>query len=297
MKSPAHANSFCATVLAAVLAGLVGIAVPDTGSAQSATTSGAQVIVARAGNACFSDMVRVTGFVVPRKEAQLGVDGEGARVAELLVREGDSVTENQDLIRLTGAGGTRTLKAPAAGMVTQIATMAGAPASPQAGPLLKLAVGGELELDVEVPGIHAAKLSPGATARISRDDAPDLVGRVRRVAPQIDRVTQLGHIRVSFTNTPSLKVGMFARATIDARRSCGVSIPRTAVDRLAVQVVKGNIVETRKVRLGLVSDDAIEILEGLREGELVVADAGTSLHDGDQVKPILTDDADRARGR
>ena len=160
-----------------------------------------------------------------------------------------------------------------------------------------LAVDGELELDVEVPGIHAAKLSPGATARISRDDAPDLVGRVRQVSPQIDRVTQLGHVRVSFTNTPSLKVGMFARATIDAKRSCGVSIPRTAVDRLTVQVVKGNVVETRKVRVGLVSDNAIEILEGLREGEVVVADAGTSLHDGDQVKPMFAEESDRARGR
>jgi multidrug efflux pump subunit AcrA (membrane-fusion protein) len=274
------------------------VALPQLALAQTAApTAGAQVIVARASNACFSDMVRVTGFVVPRKEAQLGVDGEGGKVADVLVREGDNVTENQDLIRLTGAGGNRTLKAPAAGTVTQIATLAGAPASPQAGPLLKLAVGGELELDVEVPGIHAAKLSPGATARISRDDAPDLVGRVRQVSPQIDRVTQLGHVRVSFTNTPSLKVGMFARATIDAKRSCGVSIPRAAVDRLAVQVVKGNIVETRKVRVGLVSDNAIEIVEGLREGEVVVADAGTSLHDGDQVKPTFAEESDRARGR
>jgi multidrug efflux pump subunit AcrA (membrane-fusion protein) len=295
MKAFALLASPTTTVVSAML---LVIGVPQVALAQTAaSTSGAQVIVARAGNACFSDMVRITGFVVPRKEAQLGVDSEGARVADVLVREGDSVTENQDLIRLTGAGGNRTLKAPAAGMVTQIAIIAGAPASPQAGPLLKLAVGGELELDVEVPGIHATKLSPGATARISRDDAPDLVGRVRQVSPQIDRVTQLGHVRVSFTNTPSLKVGMFARATIDARRSCGVSIPRTAVDRLAVQVVKGNIVETRKVRVGLVSDNAIEIVEGLREGEVVVADAGTSLHDGDQVKPTFAEESDRARGR
>jgi len=295
MKPPALLAPPIATVAWAML--LVAT-VPQLARAQiAAPTTGAQVIVARAGNACFSDMVRVTGFVVPRKEAQLGVDGEGGKVTDVLVREGDSVTENQDLIRLTGAGGNRTLKAPVAGMVTQIATIAGAPASPQAGPLLRLAVGGELELDVEVPGIHAAKLSPGATARISRDDAPDLVGRVRQVSPQIDRVTQLGHVRVSFTNTPSLKVGMFARATIDAKRSCGVSIPRAAVDHLAVQVVKGNVVETRKVRVGLVSDNAIEIIEGLREGEVVVADAGTSLHDGDQVKPTFAEESDRARGR
>ena len=133
--------------------------------------------------------------------------------------------------------------------------------------------------------------------RISRDDAPDLSGRVRLVGPEIDRANQLGHIRISLTNNPSLKVGMFARASIDAKRSCGVAIPRTAIDHLTVQVVKGNTVETRNVRVGLVSDTSIEILEGLDVGEIVVADAGSSLHDGDRVKTMFAEDLDRTRVR
>jgi multidrug efflux pump subunit AcrA (membrane-fusion protein) len=126
---------------------------------------------------------------------------------------------------------------------------------------------------------------------------PDIVGRVRLVSPQIDRSSQLGHVRISLANTPSLKVGMLARANIDARRSCGVAIPRTAIDHLTVQVVKGNTIETRKVRVGLVSDSSTEILEGLEVGEIVVADAGSSLHDGDQVKTMFAEDLDRTRVR
>jgi multidrug efflux pump subunit AcrA (membrane-fusion protein) len=137
------------------------------------------------------------------------------------------------------------------------------------------------------------KLNPGATARISRDDAPDVAGRVRLVSPQIDRTTQLGHVRISLINNPSLRVGMFARASIDAKRSCNVAVPRTAIDHLTVQVVKGNTVETRKVRVGLVSDTNTEILEGLDVGETVVADAGSSLHDGDQVQTMFPDELDR----
>ena len=34
--------------------------------------------------------------------------------------------------------------------------------------------------------------------------------------------------------------------SIDAKRSCGVAVPRTAIDRLTLQVVKGNTVETRQ---------------------------------------------------
>ena len=98
--------------------------------------------------------------------------------------------------------------------------------------MFRISVNNEIELDAEVPSIHLLKLNPGATVRISRDDAPDLVGKVRQISPQIDRATQLGHVRISLTNNPSLKVGMFARANIDAKRSCGVAVPRTAIDRL-----------------------------------------------------------------
>jgi multidrug efflux pump subunit AcrA (membrane-fusion protein) len=268
----------------------------------------ALVVVAKSTNACFSDLVRVTGFVVPRREAVVGPDQEGSKVTDLFVREGDTVGDNQELARLSappqqpGAAarpnqGPISLRAPAAGLVTEVKTIVGAPASPQAGPMFRIAVNNELELDAQVPAVHMLKLNPGATVRISRDDAPDLTGRVRLVGPEIDRASQLGHIRISLTNNPSLKVGMFARASIDAKRSCGVAIPRTAIDHLTVQVVKGNTVETRNVRVGLVSDTSIEILEGLDVGEIVVADAGSSLHDGDQIKTMFAEDLDRTRVR
>ena len=270
------------------------------------TPGQALVVVTKSTNACFSDLVRVTGFVVPRREAVVGADQEGSKVTDLFVREGDTGTEKQEHARVCpppqlpgGPPGAPkpsapiSLRAPAAGLVTEVRTIVGAPASPQAGPMFRIAVNNEVELDAEVPSVHLPKLNPGATARISRDNAPDVIGRVRLVSPQIDRSTQLGRVRISLTNNPSLKVGMFARASIDAKRSCGVAVPHTAIDHLTVQVIKGNTVETRKVRVGLVSDTSTEILEGLDVGEIVVADAGSSLHDGDQVKTMFADELDR----
>jgi len=271
------------------------------------TPGQALVIVTKSTNACFSDMVRVTGFIVPRREAQIGVDQEGSRVTDLFVKEGDTVTENQELARLTappqipgapaGRPGPVSLRAPAAGLVTEVRTAVGAPASPQAGPMFRISVNNEIEVEAEVPSVHLLKLNPGATVRISRDDAPDVVGKVRQISPQIDRTTQLGKVRISLNNNPSLKIGMFARANIDAKRSCGVAVPRTAIDRLTLKVVKGNIIETRRVRVGLTSETSTEILEGLDVGETVVADAGTSLHDGDQVKTMFADELERTRAR
>jgi multidrug efflux pump subunit AcrA (membrane-fusion protein) len=272
------------------------------------TPNNAMVIVTKSTNACFSDLVRVTGFIVPRREAVVGVEQEGSKVSELLVREGDTVADNQELARLTpppaqaaAPAGSRpaptSLRAPAAGLVTQVNTIVGAPASPQAGPMFRIAVNNEIDMDAEIPAVHMLKLNPGATVRISRDNGPDIVGRVRLVSPQIDRSSQLGHVRITLTSNPSLKIGMFAQASIDAKRSCGVAVPRTAIDHLTVQVVKGNTVEMRKVRVGLVSDTSTEILEGLEVGEVVVADAGSSLHDGDKIKTMFAEELDRTRVR
>ncbi|HTB03868.1 MAG TPA: efflux RND transporter periplasmic adaptor subunit [Bradyrhizobium sp.] len=275
------------------------------------TQTDALVIVTKAVDACFSDVVRGTGYVVPRREAVVGVDQEGSKVSDVLVREGDMVRDDQELARLTpppqqqqqgGGGGNNrpasptSLRAPAPGLVTEVRTVAGAPASPQAGPMFRIAVNNELELDAEVPAFNLLKLNAGANVRISRDSAPDILGRVRLVSPQIDRATQLGHVRITLTGTAQLKPGMFARVHIDAKRSCGVAVLRSAIDHLTVQVVNGNTVETRKVRVGLVQDNMTEILEGLRVGETVVADAGSSLHDGDQIKTMFADD-DRTRVR
>jgi multidrug efflux pump subunit AcrA (membrane-fusion protein) len=270
---------------------------------EKTTTNNALVVVTKSTNACFSDLVRVTGFAVPRREAVVSADQEGSKVADVLVREGETVAENQELVRLTppptgnSARPPVSLRAPAAGLVTQVNTIVGAPASPQAGPMFRIAVNNEIDLDAEVPAVHMMKLSPGATVRISRDNGPDIVGRLRLVVPQIDRNTQLGHVRITLTGNPAIKIGMFAQASIDAKRSCGVAIPRTAIDHLTVQVVKGNTVETRKVKVGLVSDTSIEILEGLDVGEVVVADAGSSLHDGDQIKTMFAEELDRTRVR
>jgi multidrug efflux pump subunit AcrA (membrane-fusion protein) len=300
-----------AALCSALLVALPAAADAAEDKTDSAGASGGVIVmVVKATNACFSDMVRVTGFLVPRREAVVAVEQEGFRVNDVLVQDGDQVTENQELVRLgvpaaaaqtaqnPQAGsrpGVVSLRAPAAGRIIQSTARAGAFASPQLGPLFRIAIDDEIELDAEVPNVHVLKLTRGATARITIDGGPEVSGRVRIVAPEIDRRTQLGKARLSIPRNPEIKVGMFARATIDANRSCGVSIPKSALDHSTVQIIKNNIVETRKVEVGLFSDTDIEIREGIKEGEIVVANAGTSLHDGDKVKTIFPDEFDRIR--
>ncbi len=186
------------------------------------------------------------------------------------------------------------LRAPSAGTVIQVSARAGQFASPQLGPLVRIATDDLIELEAEVPGIHMLKLSAGAPVRITVENGPELGGRVRLVSPSIDARTQLGKVRIAVVKDPSVRIGMFARAAIDAARSCGVSIPLLAVEHQTVQVVRDDIVEVRRVQTGLTSDTSVEIRDGIKEGEIVVANAGTSLHDGDHVKTMFAEDVDRS---
>lgn len=257
----------------------------------------AQVIVVRATSACFSAAIRVTGFLVARTEAVVTFDAPGLKITEILAGEGDRVTAGQTLVRLSTTSGdssTTTLKAPASGLVTRSTAAIAGTASPMPGePLYRIAVDNEIELEADIPSIHVPVLASGQGARVQLDDSRELSGRVRLVPASIDQRTQLGRARISLERASRLRLGMFARATIDANRSCGISVPRSAVtyrtEGTSVQIVSESVIATRKVKIGFHSDDDIEIRDGLREGDTVVANAGSSLRDGDRVKPIVAD--------
>ena len=279
------------------------VVTPSSARAETASQPAAQVAAVRATSACFSASIRVTGFLVAREEAVVTLDVPGTTVVEVLAKEGDRVTAGQALARVNrpaapgpGAGGTTstTLRAPAAGVITRSTAMVGATSSPMSPePLFRIAVDNTVELEAEVPSIHVPALAVGQTARAELAPGRELSGQVRLVPAAIDQRTQLGRARISLERDAQVRPGMFARATIDARRSCGVSVPSSAVryrtQGASVQVIRDDIIETRTVQVGLQSDTHTEIVSGLKEGEMIVANAGTSLRDGDKVTPVVAE--------
>jgi hypothetical protein len=259
-----------------------------------------QVVVVRAVNACFSAAIRVTGFLVAQKDAVVTLMPND-RVIEVMGTEGDRVAADKAVARVErqmpdparpGAmkAETVTLTAPAAGVITQANAFLGIASPMQPLPLFTIAVDGEIELEAEIPSVHAPQLSPGQTVRVQVGDLGELSGRVRLVPAEIDQKTQLGRARISLDRDPQLRLGMFARATVSADRSCGISVPNSAITYrtggATVQVVRRNIIETRSIQVGIHSDTDTEVRKGLNEGDLIVANAGTSLHDGDAVRPV-----------
>lgn len=263
----------------------------------------AGVIVTRATNECFSSVVRATGYIVPRATAVVMFNAPGFRITEVSAKEGDTIKAGDQVAVVvpsaapadaTGDQVTRIpIRSPASGVVLRTDASIGMLTSATASPLATLAIDGELEALVDIPSVHVLELSAGQVAHATMDDGRDFGGHVRVVPLEINRATQVGQARISIDSEQSLKMGRFIHVAIDASRSCGVGVPRAALmhesDGVRLQVVKDKTIETRVVQLGLLSDTDAEVKSGVAEGELVVGDAGTSLRDGDKVKPIFSD--------
>ncbi|MCB4803715.1 RND family efflux transporter MFP subunit [Methylobacterium brachiatum] len=183
------------------------------------------------------------------------------------------------------------IRAPEAGIVSRRTARIGLAASAASEPLFRLIARGEIELEGEVVETKLPLLREGAPAWIDMGEGGRVAGRVRAVYPEVDKATRLGKVRVRLDPDPRLRIGTFARGTVELARSRGVSVPQASVlyggGRRSVLVVTGERVEDRTVRIGIADEDTIEIRTGLSEGERVVARAGSFLRDGDRVRPVL----------
>ena len=186
--------------------------------------------------------------------------------------------------------------APADGIVSRRMARIGGYAAGAAEPMFRIVAKGEIELDAEITETRMAAIRIGQPARVEVTGLGAIAGSVRLVSPEVDRSTRLGRVRIFLGDNAALRVGAFARGGIETASGRGLAIPASAIlygpDGASVQLVRGNRVETRKIKTGLTAGALAEVREGLSEGDVVVARSGTFLRDGDAVRPVA---GDRAR--
>ena len=216
--------------------------------------------------------------------ARLAAQKEGLKLAEAeqtLMR-----AQRQELeIKL----GRTDIRAPAAGVVSRRTARMGSVSSSSAEPLFRIIKDGEIELDAEVPEFYMTKLKAGQRARFEVEGAGERTGTIRLVSQEVNTSSRLGRVRIFLGDAADLRIGMFAKAMIDAGQRDAVGVPSTAVlyqnDSATVLAVIGDRVRERTVKPGLFAGDSVEIKEGLKEGEIVVMRAGSLLRNGDTISP------------
>jgi HlyD family secretion protein len=159
--------------------------------------------------------------------------------------------------------------------------------------LLSLALAGPTQLVAQVDERFLDQLLPGQKASVVADAFADqrFAARVLIIAPSVD--AQRGAIEVKFAleqQAPAfLREDMTLSVEVEtARRERALVLPQAALrgpvegDQATVLVLQEGRAQARPVRLGLRTLDAVEVMDGLAEGDTVLR--GGAVQAGDRVR-------------
>jgi RND family efflux transporter MFP subunit len=158
-------------------------------------------------------------------------------------------------------------------------------------PVVTVVQNSPLKLHADVPEAAVAYVRVGRPVQFHVDAFPDRTfeGKITRLSPSVDQQSRTLKLEALVNNAESLlKPGFFARVTIQTDRKDKVLvIPTESVLSVSgiekVFVVGAGKVEERVVRSGTRVEKKVEIVEGIKEGELVAKSNLTNLQQGREV--------------
>jgi RND family efflux transporter MFP subunit len=189
--------------------------------------------------------------------------------------------------------------APFAGVITNryadtgALIAAGTSSSTQAIPVVRLAQTSKLRLVLSIPESEVAQIHLGDAVKV-RVQALDkeIEGRISRFADSLDRQTRTMETEIDFDNRAGRLIsGMYTETRVSLRDTKNAltiplqSVSRNGDDATVLAVNAENVVQERKVRLGVEDSTRIEVLSGLTEGERVIIGNRSEYHSGQKIHP------------
>jgi RND family efflux transporter MFP subunit len=218
---------------------------------------------------------------------------------ELSMAEGELVTARAAAAATETQTQNTTVRAPFDGTVSERLHNPGDAVRPEdSDPILRLIDPKQVQVTATVAVTDISRFVVGASARAIADVAasrgvgaplssagtPQLLRVVSRPSPETGAKTV--EIQLAFETPTELTPGTQVGVEIDAeQRTNAVLVPAIAVlkddpQQPIVVVAAGNVAERRPVVIGLVDAENIEILSGLKSGELIITQGHTALRDG-----------------
>jgi Cu(I)/Ag(I) efflux system membrane fusion protein len=215
----------------------------------------------------------IRSAVIAGGRTRLGVLGMSA--AEI-----DAIEQTGEPKRLV------TVVAPLSGVVVNRGVTVGTSVDPST-TLLTIADLSRVWVLAEVPEASIPGVRVGTVAQLDfpASGRPPFAGRVDFVYPTLTERTRTLRVRLSAANRGgTLRPGLYGTAVFESAGQNVITVPRDAVVDTGLQqhvfVAVGDRFEPRLVTVGTELADRVEIREGLREGEQIVA-AGVFLLDSE----------------
>ena len=151
----------------------------------------------------------------------------------------------------------------------------------------------EAVVRIDIPEQDIPYVSKGCPASLKLDSYPGevFIGEVSKISEVLDAATRTLNVEIIIANSDNkLKSGMFARIDILAgKRQRVLALPQDALSKedgsYYVFVVEGDKARKVKVEIGI-SNDKVEILNGLEENQKVIVFGQQGLRDGAVVKVV-----------
>jgi RND family efflux transporter MFP subunit len=153
-----------------------------------------------------------------------------------------------------------------------------------------------LNLSLSISTNQANQLRVGLPVQLIGTKGDDILttGRISFISPQVNNDQQI-LAKASFPNGEGiLRDGQRVRAQVIWNKNMGVSIPTTAVSRIAgenfVFVAQGQtdsklIARQKPVKLGEIKGNNYQVIEGLKPGEKIIVSGLLNLTDGAPIIP------------
>jgi len=160
-------------------------------------------------------------------------------------------------------------------------------------PIFEVANVREVELFGNVPALYLDKIRVGQRLQISTDAFPgkEFAGRVVAISPAVDPSSDIGLVRIRISNGAGLlRLGMFLTAQVPLETHAqALVVPSQAIYRdqegmPQVYRVVGESAEAVPVKLGLETQDRVELLAGVQAGDTLILTGGYGLGARSRIK-------------
>jgi len=190
----------------------------------------------------------------------------------------------------------RTIRAPFAGIVGLSDVTPGALVNPGA-PIVTLDDLSSMRVDFQVPERYLSQVHEGQaiTAKVDAYPGETISGRIAKLDTRIDERTRAITARAEFPNPQHrLKPGMMVRVGVARGVRHSVSAPESAVsvqgESAFVYVLhavgKRTVAEQRPVVTGVRQEGFVEITDGVKVGDRIVADGLNKIQPGQPVRVV-----------